>query len=135
MKSPWEFFKLEELKCKCGKCGSTGLEMQDEFMRSIVSLRQVINTPFKITSAYRCPAYNSKISSTGNGGPHTTGKAIDFISNGELAYKLSEVIFDDTMKHLFRFTGIGVSLSKEPKFIHLDNLQLPDYPRPRLWSY
>ena len=33
--------------------------------------------PLSITSAYRCPSHNNSVSSTGEAGPHTTGKALD----------------------------------------------------------
>ncbi len=127
--SPWQYFLLDELKCKCGQCGSTGLEMNDSFMRKIIALREKLNFPLIVSSAYRCSAHNASVSNTGEAGPHTTGKAMDVVIKGEDALKLIKCALD------YSFTGIGISQKGESRFIHLDALQAPDYPRPTVWSY
>lgn len=129
MKSPWKYFDLDELKCKCGNCGSTGMEMDNEFMERLVALREECDFPFAVTSGYRCPSHNIRVSSTSFDGPHTTGKAIDIGVMGDKAYLLLK-------KALINgFTGIGVSEKGSNRFIHLDTLEAPDYPRPNVWSY
>lgn len=129
MKSPWQYFSLDELKCKCAKCGSTGLEMDEEFMRQIIMLREELGFPFSVSSAYRCPAHNAKVSNTGENGPHTTGKAMDIITRGEQAYLLAKKAFIQGL------SGIGFSQKGITRFIHLDILEAPEYPRPTIWSY
>lgn len=128
-RSSWEFFSLHELKCKCGKCGSTGLEMQTEFMDKLVQLRKQLNFPFTIVSGYRCPRHNQAVSTTGEVGPHTTGCAIDISTRGERAYQLVKAALEQG------FTGIGINQKGIGRFIHLDTLAAPDYPRPFIWSY
>lgn len=129
MLSPWKYFSLIELKCKCGNCESTGLEMDDTFMEKLSWIREELGFPFIISSAYRCGEYNKKVSGTGENGPHTTGKAIDIVVNGEKAYALlSKALLQD-------FKGIGINQKGNSRFIHLDDLEYPDYPRPMVWSY
>lgn len=128
--SPWKYFSLEELKCHCGKCGSTGLEMNNDFMLWIVDLREVCNFPFIVPSAYRCPAYNAQRSSTGLNGPHTTGKAMDIACRGVEAMYLMQEALNKAV------CGLGVSQKGEDRFIHLDRCGAIDgLPRPVSWSY
>lgn len=121
-------FSDKELTCKCG-CGR--MKMDPGFMNKVEDLRVAIGRALVPTSAYRCPEYNAKISRTGASGPHTTGKAIDIAICGEDAYKLVKLAMD------FGFSGIGISQrgAHNGRFIHLDDLSFPDYPRPRIWSY
>lgn len=126
----YKYFSQNELKCKCGKCSSTGYEMLPVFMRKLEALRGYLGFAFPLTSAYRCPAHNSSVSTTGQNGPHTTGRAVDIgIKNKKDAYKILY------WAHKFGFTGIGVNLDKGTLFIHLDDLELPEYPRPAIWLY
>lgn len=125
----WEYFTEDELKCRCG-CGKA--EMNPGFMGKLIALRECLGFPFTITSAYRCPEYNQKVSSTGPNGSHTTGRAIDIAVYGEQAYKL--------ICHApqFQFYGIGVSQtgSHRSRFIHLDDLTRANgFPRPWVWGY
>ncbi len=128
-KTAWKYFSLNELKCKCGKCGSTGLEMKTGFMQCLSMLRAKLDFPFIITSAYRCPEHNNAISKTGKTGPHTTGMAIDIGVRGDKALQLIKEAI------LIGMTGIGVNQKGDHRFIHLDMLNAPNYPRPNIWSY
>lgn len=131
----WEIikhFKPSEFACKCGKCGSTGNEMDADFIGKLDQLRERHDFPLIITSGYRCPEYNDRISSTGLDGPHTTGRAADVSVTGERAFKLV------THSSLGGWmTGIGINQRGDyaKRFIHLDDLEAPDHPRPRIWTY
>jgi zinc D-Ala-D-Ala carboxypeptidase len=127
--SYWPSFTLEELKCKCGKCDSKGLEMRAAFMDKLQALRNKLGFPLHITSGYRCPAHNASISKTGSDGVHTTGQAVDIAIRGEEAIKLLKAAIDAG------FTGIGIDQQGASRFIHLDTCTAPDYPRPTIWSY
>lgn len=121
----YRYFTRQELQCKC--CGAE--HMDAGFMRKLEVFREAAGFPFVVTSAYRCPAHNSRVSSTGANGPHTTGRAIDIAVRGDRAYYLI------TRAAEYGFTGIGVSQKGASRFIHLDDLDAPDYPRPGAWSY
>jgi len=121
-----EHFKDKELACKC--CGKQ--QMRVGFMSQLEALRMTYDKPMIVTSGYRCPDHNSKVSSTGKFGPHTTGCAVDIAVHGRRAYELLGLAIR------FGFTGIGLKQSGDNfgRFIHLDNL-LIDYPRPTIWTY
>lgn len=125
-----QYFSPEELKCKCGKCGSTGHEMNQQFMIMINELRHDYGKPLVASSAYRCPEYNNKVSKTGLNGPHTTGSAMDLLCRGEDAFILLKLALQ------IGFTGIGVQQKGDVRYLHVDYIVGNSHIlRPRLWSY
>ena len=118
-----EHFSEKELRCKCG-CGRSDMDVS--FLARLETLRHEINKPIILTSAYRCPKYNDKVSTTGQAGPHTRGRAVDVAVFGADAFKIVKLAM------LFGFTGIGIKQKGNSRFVHLDDLQDP---RPRIWSY
>ncbi len=133
MESPYgKYFRLVELKCKCGECASTGEEMQVKFMARLNVLRRTLGFPFIISSAYRCPAHNLSISKSGESGPHTTGQAIDILVRGTDACLLVEGAYK------VGFTGFGINQKGSNRFIHLDDLESDpalNRTRPMIFSY
>lgn len=128
--SRWTYFTLEELQCRCG-CGRA--DMDTDFMAKIVNIRRLLGFPFIVTSAFRCPEHNQRVSTTGPNGPHTTGHAIDLHVSHERAVDLLQMVYVHG-----GFTGVGVKQHGPIKgrFIHLDDLLPPKHaPRPHVWSY
>lgn len=120
-----KYFKAEEFKCKC--CGIS--RMDDEFVQLLDILRERLGEPIVLTSAYRCPKHNQAVSSTGPTGPHTTGKAADIACSHAKAWQVVHIATE------LGFTGIGVAQKGSSRFIHLDILEAPAYPRPNVWTY
>lgn len=119
------YFKAHELQCHhCNQCG-----MDSEFMLKLDRMRHVLEIPMHLSSAYRCPEHNNNVSNTAYDGPHTTGKAVDILVYGELAWKTLKIAM------LAEFKGIGVSQKgrKTKRFIHVDDID--DESRPSVWSY
>lgn len=112
--------------CHCG-CG--GLP-EHELMLFLEDIRERLGFPLKISSGYRCPAYNARVSRTGLTGPHTTGLAVDIKVWGNKALSLLGVATLDGA------SGIGVSQKgdESSRFIHVDIIEDEDT-RPALWSY
>jgi uncharacterized protein YcbK (DUF882 family) len=101
-------------------------------MDRLQSLRTQYNKPMVVTSGYRCPDYNARISSTGRDGPHTHGRAADIAVVGNQARNVVGMAITRG------FTGIGVKQNgpHDGRFIHLDDLQDGFAgPRPWMWSY
>ena len=116
-----------EFRCRCG-CGAAAMDR--EFIDLLQQLRST-SCPMIVSSGYRCPAHNTAVSSTGDDGPHTTGKAADIQIVGEGAMNLLRHAINDE-----RFTGIGIN-QRGPlhgRFIHLDILNTAGM-RPALWNY
>lgn len=98
--------------------------MDDSFLDALQSLRRRFSHPLRVTSGYRSPAYNARISSTGTTGPHTTGRACDIRVARHSARVLLPLIED-------HFTGLGLNQKGDGRFIHLDMVPGPL----RLWTY
>ena len=126
-----QFFPERELKCQCGKCQYPG--MDENFLNILFNVRAEVDSPLILSSAYRCPEHNTSVSRTGATGPHTTGKAVDILCSGELAYEILRCAADEGM------TGIGIKQTGAHgrRFIHLDALEDDETkgPRPWVWSY
>lgn len=96
--------------------------MNADFIKKLDKVREDLGAPIVVTSGYRCPMHNSAVSTTGNTGPHTTGKAADLICEPEYIRSLLSLAVS-------MFPGVGVNLKGTGRFIHVDDL------RPRAWSY
>lgn len=118
----WKFFKLSEFACK--HCGQN--MMNPGFIDKLDAIRKEVGFPLRVTSGYRCPLHNQKVSSTGPNGPHTTGRAVDLAVDRERALKLLAAALKGG------FTGFGIQQKGSERFIHLDDLEDG---RPTIWSY
>lgn len=124
------YFQPSEFACKGLNCCGGAVRMDHAFLLEIDELRHRCGFPFIITSGYRCPIHNAKVSSTGSTGPHTTGRAADIAVSHANALKLIREAL------AMGFTGIGVQQKGGGRFIHVDNLpNAPGQPRPTVWSY
>lgn len=119
-------FKESEFACKCG-C-NTPVDMDQIFMDRLNALRQLYKRPIKISSGYRCPKHNDRVSTTGLVGPHTTRKAADILCSGTDAYEIVKYAIQ------VGFPRIGVKQSGDfmSRFIHLDTLTTNS---PWIWTY
>lgn len=122
----WRYFSVDEFACR--HCRENLIDHQ--FVTKLDDLRHRLGFALTISSGYRCPEHNSKVSSTGRTGPHTTGRAADIAVSHARAYEVLQTAM------MMRFTGIGINQKGGRRFIHLDNLpNAPGQPRPTLWSY
>lgn len=118
-------FSREEFECQCG-CGRA--DMHPVFMGKLQQVRNAYGKPMAISSGFRCPEHNSRVSSTGLDGPHTTGRAADVaVQHGDAKRLLTFGVI--------HFSGIGVKQKGGGRFLHFDDLESPKFPRPNVWSY
>lgn len=127
----YKYFTVEELACKHCKENGTwdGKDYMDEsFVHWVDELRERMNFPFIVTSAYRCPEHPIEARKSAPG-PHSSGKAIDIQVSGKRAFKLLREALS------MGFVGIGVNQKGDhsQRFIHLDMWFEGD--RPTIWSY
>jgi uncharacterized protein YcbK (DUF882 family) len=119
----WEdIVHFNESEFRCKHCGDCAMDM--EFVSKLDGLRDRIGTPVVVTSGYRCPAHNAAVSSTGDHGPHTTGKAADIQVKPEKMRDLIDIAVE-------LFPGIGLQLKGDhgSRYIHVDDLTR------RAWTY
>jgi len=125
MKSRMRYFTYSEFDQK-GLASSGEEHMDRNFLNSLDALRHKCGFPFIITSGYRSPEYNDRVSGTGLTGPHTTGRAADILVSGENTYTLLDHAFE-----MDCFNGIGINQKGDARFIHLDSIEGSK----RIWSY
>jgi hypothetical protein len=107
-------------------CHSDGtIFVVPEFLDRIEELRMRCGFALPITSGYRSPAHNAAVSTTGDDGPHTTGKACDIGVDGVKAFTLISIALQ------MGFTGLGVNQKGTGRFIHVDDA----HETPTIWSY
>ena len=68
-------FSRAEFRCQCGKC-ETIISMA--LVERLQRIRDAIRMPIRITSGYRCEAYNKLIGGE-TGGAHTSGEGVDVL--------------------------------------------------------
>ena len=121
-------FSVKECSCKC--CGQC--EMDQDFMNILQKIREEFGGPIKLSSAYRCSAYNQAVSSSGANGPHTSGKAVDVVISGSDAFKFLGIAKENGVQG-FGFDQKG---DHQKRFIHIDTLEPSEgRPRPCVWTY
>lgn len=95
----WRYFSVDEFACR--HCRENLIDHQ--FVTKLDDLRHRLGFALTISSGYRCPEHNSKVSSTGRTGPHTTGRAADIAVSHARAYEVLQTAM------MMRFTGIGIN--------------------------
>lgn len=119
----WKHFNFSEFTCQCG-CG--GNDIDASFVDKLDKLRDALGFPFIISSGYRCPEHNNRVSTTGHTGPHTTGRAVDIVADHLHALEIIAAAYHAGFK------GFGVQQKGGHRFIHLDDIRRPYQ---TLWSY
>ncbi|EPM68874.1 peptidase M15A [Pseudomonas syringae pv. theae ICMP 3923] len=127
--SPWANFIYAELRCRCGRCDSTGREMNPEFMGLVQQLRELFGQPMLLSSAYRC-AHHPDEAHKATPGEHCDGTAVDVSCRGPEALRLLNLALS------LGFTRIGINQKGSARFLHLG--LAPSGGRlasPMIWSY
>ena len=114
-------FPVEELRCKCPECQSNvPNEVNQEDLDALQRVRDAIDTPLVLTSAYRC-ANHPREASKRKPGRHHYGDGFDIrVPWGRKRMRIVEF----ALKHGFK--GFGYA----DTFLHIDRRS--DY---NSWSY
>ena len=124
------YFTASEFKCKgnlesCDKCDATGYNMDVDFITDLDEARHRAGIPFRLSSAYRCRAFNEicggRISSE-----HTKGKAVDILYRDN----------NEKFKILRALMSVGfnrIGMSESSKFIHVDSSK--EKAQETMWGY
>lgn len=120
-----EYFTLkdgsDELECRCGKCNGS---VDGEFREKLNSARWLSNTPYIITSGYRCKTHNKNVGGS--------------VTSSHMKAVAADIAFEDILQmvkithglSVAGFTRIGVNMEKQ--FIHVDSSKTkPD----SIWTY
>ena len=105
-------FKEAEFFCKCSlsRCRKVIDHMDADLLETIVLIREKLDFPLVINSAYRCTTHNASVGGVPNS-LHRQGKALD------VALK------DGSQRHQFVELALkyGLTVIVYPTFIHVDS--------------
>ena len=109
-------FHIREFKCKDGSKVPEALESNVKLLATQLQvLRDFIDIPITLNSAYRTEAYNASI----GGSPksqHKLAKAADLVTSKYTPNELAEIIKDLIKEGKMMQGGVGVY----PSFVHYD---------------
>jgi uncharacterized protein YcbK (DUF882 family) len=109
-------FHIREFKCKDGSKVPESLEANVRLLATQLQvLRDFIDIPITLNSAYRTEAYNASI----GGSPksqHKLAKAADLVTSKYTPNELAEIIKDLIKEGKMMQGGVGVY----PSFVHYD---------------
>ena len=101
-------FSLSEFDCKDGtEIPSELLTNVLELAESLQELREMLNSPIRINSAYRSLQHNSKIGGSTNS-QHLFGKAADIVVKGKTPSQVATMIKLLILEGKMKQGGIGV---------------------------
>lgn len=112
-----KYFYESELECKGYQRGNgccNGLPadgMNVELMQKLDALREAVQRPVYVTSGYRCPIHNSKVSYA-TLSFHTKGMAVDIYCDGMTVDELADKAVDIGFR--------GVERNYDMDYVHVD---------------
>lgn len=85
-------FSKSEFNCNCG-CDMPEdiLDNVEVHAHNLQTIRDFLNTPIKINSAYRCPSYNAKVGGASKS-EHKNGNASDLAVSSHNPSELADII-------------------------------------------
>ena len=72
------YFRREEFRCPCGKCGGFPVEPEEKLVRLADQVREHFGAPVIVSSGVRCQAHNDELDGSVKNSYHLRGKAMDF---------------------------------------------------------
>ncbi len=75
-----KYFKREEFRCQCGRCGGFPVEPEEDLVRTLDQIREMLGVPIIINSGIRCTTHNANVGGVANS-QHLYGRAADLHAN------------------------------------------------------
>lgn len=111
-------FSEKEFACPC--CEE--VKINENLVRNLQRLREELQQPIVITSAYRCPDHNEAVGGA-PGSAHKDGLAVDFKRPDANSMWLVQNLCNN-------FNGVGLRLHGDNQYCHVDLKQ-----RQAVWTY
>ena len=109
-------FSMSEFECNCGcKMPEDVKSNIIELAENLQILRDFLNTPIKITNAFRCESKNNSVNGVKNS-QHLVGKAADLQVFQLSPNKVADAVSELMEKNLFKMGGLG----RYNSFTHVD---------------
>ena len=106
------YFRREEFRCPCGRCGGFPVEPEERLVRLADMVRQHFDAPATVSSGVRCQAHNDELPGSVPNSYHLRGKAMDFCVRGVSGATLLAYVRQLPVRYAYQ---IGTS-----DFVHMD---------------
>ena len=105
------YFRREEFRCRCGKCGGFPAEPQEALVRLADRVRANFGAPVTVSSGVRCPRHNQAVGGVSNS-RHLSGQAMDFSVRGVSAAKV--------LSYVQALPGVRYAYAIDSNFVHME---------------
>lgn len=109
------YFRREEFRCPCGRCGGFPVEPEEALVRAADRVREHFGKPICISSGVRCQAHNDELPGSVKNSRHIRGKAMDFSISG---FSASAVL--PYLQSLVRSGQLRYVYAINENYVHMD---------------
>ena len=102
-------FLISEFACNCGNC-KISADVKNNIIKladQLQILRDKVQKPIKINSAYRCVNYNDNVVKGAKHSQHKLGKAADIVIDGMTPNEVHELVCEMVELGQINFGGIA----------------------------
>ena len=111
-----KWFRKDEFRCTCGRCGGFPAEPTEKLVRMVDKVREHFGAPATISSGVRCAAHNAEVGGVANS-RHLKGWAVDMAIQGVSAASLDAYVGSlPECSYHYRITSNG----KDTGYVHMD---------------
>ena len=106
------YFRREEFRCPCGRCGGFPVEPEEKLVRLADQVREHFGAPVIVSSGVRCQAHNDELDGSVKNSYHRRGKAMDFCVRGVPGAKLLAYVKQQPVHYAYQIN--------QSDFVHMD---------------
>lgn len=106
-----QYFRREEFRCPCGKCGGFPAEPWEKLVRLEDGVRKHFGVPITNSSGVRCPEHNARVGGVYNS-RHLSGQAVDFSVAGKSA--------NEVLAYVRQQPETAYCYAIDGSFVHMD---------------
>lgn len=105
------YFKREEFRCPCSRCGGFPVEPEEKLVRLAEQVREHFGAPVTVSSGVRCQAHNDELKGSAKNSYHVKGKAMDFAVRGKTSAQVLAYVRTLPVHYAYDIDG---------RYVHMD---------------